>query len=46
MSGFADSTLVRHEVVSGEVDCLLKPFTPDVLARKIKKLGLEGSTPH
>ncbi len=41
MSGFADSTLVRHEVVSGEVDCLLKPFTPEVLARKVRE-ALDG----
>jgi PAS domain S-box-containing protein len=41
MSGFADSTLVRHEVVSGDVDCLLKPFTPDVLARKVRE-ALDG----
>jgi PAS domain S-box-containing protein len=37
MSGFADSTLVRHEVLSGDVDCLLKPFTPEVLARKVRE---------
>jgi PAS domain S-box-containing protein len=37
MSGFADSTLVRHEVVSGDADCLLKPFTPDDLARKVRE---------
>jgi CheY-like chemotaxis protein len=37
MSGFADSTLVRHEVVSGEVDCLLKPFSPEILARKVRE---------
>jgi two-component system cell cycle sensor histidine kinase/response regulator CckA len=41
MSGFADSTLVRHEVVSGDVDCLLKPFTPEVLARKVRE-ALDG----
>jgi PAS domain S-box-containing protein len=37
MSGFADSTLVRHEVVSGDVDCILKPFTPEDLARKVRE---------
>jgi CheY-like chemotaxis protein len=37
MSGFADSTLVRHEVISGEIDCLLKPFTPEALARKVRE---------
>jgi PAS domain S-box-containing protein len=43
MSGFADSTLVRHEVVSGEIDCLLKPFTPEDLARKVRET-LDGAT--
>ena len=37
MSGFADSTLVRHDVVSGEADCLMKPFSPEVLARKVRE---------
>jgi two-component system, cell cycle sensor histidine kinase and response regulator CckA len=37
MSGFADSTLVRHEVVNGDVDCLLKPFSPELLARKVRE---------
>jgi PAS domain S-box-containing protein len=37
MSGFADSTLVRHEVVSGDVDCLLKPFSAEILARKVRE---------
>jgi YesN/AraC family two-component response regulator len=37
MSGFADSTLVRHEVVNGDIDCLLKPFTPEGLARKVRE---------
>ncbi len=38
MSGFADSTLVRHEVISGEVACLVKPFTPELLARKVREI--------
>jgi two-component system cell cycle sensor histidine kinase/response regulator CckA len=37
MSGFADSTLVRHEVINGDIDCLLKPFTPEALARKVRE---------
>ena len=37
MSGLADSTLVRHEVVSGDVDCLLKPFSAEILARKVRE---------
>jgi PAS domain S-box-containing protein len=46
MSGFADSTLVRHEVISGDIDCLLKPFTPEALARKVRET-LDGIVvPH
>ena len=37
MSGFADSTLVRHEVINGDADCLLKPFTAEALARKVRE---------
>jgi PAS domain S-box-containing protein len=37
MSGFADSTLVRHEIVTGETDCLLKPFSPEELSRKVRE---------
>jgi PAS domain S-box-containing protein len=37
MSGFADSTLVRHDVISGGADCLLKPFTAEALARKVRE---------
>jgi CheY-like chemotaxis protein len=37
MSGFADSTLARHEVVSGDADCLIKPFSAEALARKVRE---------
>jgi two-component system, cell cycle sensor histidine kinase and response regulator CckA len=37
MSGFADSTLARHDAISGDIDCVLKPFTPEDLARKVRE---------
>jgi PAS domain S-box-containing protein len=37
MSGFADSTLLRHGAVAGDVDCLVKPFTPEDLTRKVRE---------
>ncbi|MBY0228565.1 MAG: response regulator, partial [Gemmataceae bacterium] len=41
MSGFTDSALIRHGVASGEVDCLLKPFGPDGLAKAVRAV-LDG----
>ena len=38
MSGYTDSDLVRNGIVSGEVDCLLKPFSPDDLARTVREV--------
>jgi DNA-binding response OmpR family regulator len=38
MSGFTDSALVRHGVATGEVDCLLKPFTPEALAESVRRV--------
>ncbi len=36
VSGYTDSALVQHGVVTGEVDCLLKPFTPEALTQKVR----------
>ncbi len=36
MSGFTDSTLVRHGVIQGEIDCLLKPFSAATLAQAVR----------
>jgi PAS domain S-box-containing protein len=36
MSGFTDSALVRHGVAGGEIECLLKPFAPAVLAKAVR----------
>src|SRR5262249_50612238 len=36
MSGFTDSALIRHGVTTGEVECLLKPFTPEALAEAVR----------
>ncbi|MBI3407017.1 MAG: PAS domain S-box protein [Planctomycetes bacterium] len=38
MSGYSDSALVHYGILSGEVECLLKPFTPDALASKVREV--------
>jgi two-component system, cell cycle sensor histidine kinase and response regulator CckA len=38
MSGYTDSTVVRHGVEETEVNYLQKPFTPDVLRRRVREL--------
>ncbi len=43
MSGFNESALVRHGIISGTVDCLVKPFSPTDLARAVHD-ALDGPT--
>jgi two-component system, cell cycle sensor histidine kinase and response regulator CckA len=38
MSGYTDSTVVRHGVEETEVNYLQKPFTPDLLRRRVREL--------
>ena len=38
MSGYNDSTLMRHGIEESESNYLPKPFTPDVLTRKVRDL--------
>jgi PAS domain S-box-containing protein len=38
MSGFTDSAMVRHGVLAGEVECLFKPFSPEVLAQLVREV--------
>ena len=38
MSGYTDSTAVRHGVEETEVDFIQKPFTPDLLRRSVREL--------
>jgi PAS domain S-box-containing protein len=38
MSGFTDTALLRYEVMTGEVDCFLKPFTPQTLTRMVREV--------
>ncbi len=38
MSGYTDSTVVRHGIEETEVNYLQKPFTPDLLRKKVREL--------
>ena len=38
MSGYTDSTLMRHGIEESEANYLQKPFTPDLLTRKVRDL--------
>ncbi len=38
MSGYTDSDLMRNGIVTGQVDCLLKPFSPADLARTVREV--------
>ncbi|MFH1935427.1 MAG: PAS domain S-box protein [Pseudomonadota bacterium] len=38
MSGYTDNAVVRRGVISKDVDFLEKPFTPDVLAEKVRQV--------
>ncbi len=38
MSGYTDSTVLRHGIVESEANYLQKPFTPDLLTRKVREL--------
>jgi DNA-binding response OmpR family regulator len=38
MSGYTDDAIVRHGLLSDELDFIQKPFSPDVLAQKIRSV--------
>jgi CheY-like chemotaxis protein len=38
MSGYTDEAIIHHGVLSANIAYLQKPFTPDVLAAKVKEV--------
>ncbi len=42
MSGYTDNAIVHQGILAAETDFLQKPFTPDVLARKVRQVLDKG----
>ena len=38
MSGYTDDSIVRHGIASSDIAFLMKPLTPDALARKVREV--------
>jgi hypothetical protein len=38
MSGYTDDAILRHGVLEDGIPFLQKPFTPEVLARKVREV--------
>jgi CheY-like chemotaxis protein len=46
MSGYVDDSIARYGAIPPGVALLQKPFTPDVLVRKVRTVLTSPLTPH
>jgi two-component system cell cycle sensor histidine kinase/response regulator CckA len=45
LSGYTDEAIAHHGVLQAGIDLLHKPFTPDVLARRVREILDQHATP-
>jgi two-component system cell cycle sensor histidine kinase/response regulator CckA len=46
MSGYTDDAIVRHGILEPGLNFLQKPFTPDILAQKVRQVLDRGAAPN